>query len=103
MRDTLLHLISRTIELLKDCSWQDKASWFEEMRTVFETNSTETDVFQQKLNELDSILAGVGSFSDLPLTSKSGKFSDQEVRKIQWELVEEIGEAINELSEIKKD
>lgn len=103
MRDTLLNLISRTIELLKDCGWQDKASWFEEIRTVFETKSTETDVFQQKLNELDRILAGMGSFSDLSLASKSGKLSDQEVRRIQWELVEEIGDAINELSKIKDE
>lgn len=97
MIDRLLDLISRTIELLKDCGWQDKAAWFEELVTVFESNSPETDVFQNKLNELDSILTGMGSFSDIPLTSKSGRLSEQEIRNIQWELVEDIGEAIDKL------
>ncbi len=97
MTDSLLNLLSRTIELLRDCGWQDKANWFEETKTVFESNSSETEVFQQKLSELDSILTGMGSFSDIPLSSKSGKLSDQEIRNIQWELVEDIGDAIDKL------
>lgn len=97
MTDSILNLLSRIIELLIDCGWQDKANWFEEIRSVFESNSSETDVFQQKLSELDSILTGMGSFSDIPLSSKNGKLSDQEIRNIQWELVEEIGDAIDKL------
>lgn len=97
MKENLLNILSRIIKLLIDCGLQDMANWFDKAKTVFEINSIETDEFQQKLCELDSILTGMGSFSDLPLSSKSGKLSDQEIRNIQWELVEDIGDAIDKL------
>jgi len=97
MKDRLLNLISRVINLLTDCGWQDKAMWFDEIRTILECKSTEAEKFQHNLDRLDKALAGMGSFSDIPLTSKNGKLSDQELRDIQWELVAELGEVINKL------
>ena len=87
------------IELLTDCGWQDKAKWFSELKKCIENTDQDAKEFNRYLNEIDNVLSGMGSFSDLPLKDKTGKKSEQEVRNLQWELVEKIGDAIEKLRE----
>jgi hypothetical protein len=49
------------------------------------------------LIELENSIAGMGSFSDLPLKSKKGTRTQQELRDQQWDLAEKLGDAIEEL------
>ncbi len=95
MKDDLLQLIQITIELLNNCGWENKAKWFSEHKKAIETATQGSNEFNQHLNELDNVLSGMGSFSDLPLKDLTGKMSVQEVRNLQWELVEKIVNAID--------
>lgn len=98
MKDRLLNLLSRVIELLVDCGWQEEANWFEKIRAEIDASSAGSQPFRAQLAKLDSVLAGIGSFGDLPLKSKSGNMSEQEVRELQWQLLEDLDLAITAFS-----
>ncbi len=99
MKKQILKLISRVVDLLTDCGWQEKANWYSELRNELHLAKPGSDDFNAHLRRLDRSLSGMGSFSDLPLESKSGRRSDQEIRNLQWELVERMGDAIERMSE----
>lgn len=88
------------IKLLIDCGWEDKAKWFSELKRSIENADQGSKEFNKCLTELDNVLSGIGSFSDLPLRDKAEKKSEQEVRNLQWELVEQLGDVIEKLKNI---
>ncbi len=97
MKGQVLNLLSRVVDLLIDCGWQDKANWYSELRNELHLAKPGSDEFNAHLRRLDRSLSGMGSFSDLPLESKSGRMSDQETRSLQWELAERMGDAIERM------
>ncbi len=99
MKNELLISIQMTIELLTKCGWENKAEWFSEHKKAIENAAQGSKEFNNYLTELDHVLSGMGSFSDLPLRDITGKMSEQEVRNLQWELVELIGDAIEKIRE----
>ena len=101
MKSQLLYLIQVVIELLMDCGWEDNANWLSKYKNAIENTDQNTERFYKLLDELDDVLSGMGSLSDLPLRDKTGERSEQEIRSIQWDLIEQLGEAIETLRKAK--
>jgi len=101
MKNQLLKLIQVVIELLIDCGLEDKAKWFSELKYTIENTDQGSNEFNKYLIEIDNVLSGIGSFSDLPLKDRTGRKSEQDVRNLQWELVEQIGDTIEILRNTK--
>jgi hypothetical protein len=97
MKNQLLKLIQIAADLLADCGWEDKAKWFFELKISIGNTSQGSKEFNKYLNELDNVLSGMGSFSDLPLRDRTEKMTEQEVRNLQWEIVEQLGDTIEKL------
>jgi hypothetical protein len=97
MTKRLIQLLSEVRELLLTCGLPDRAKWFYD----FEVNLNDVSITKEKLCEilskLDSILGGMGSFSDIPLTPSGEKMTIQQARNLQWELAEKIGNEIMSL------
>ena len=97
MKSKLIKLIQNVIDLLLDCEGEEVAQWFSDLKHSIDSYTENSEEFNECLNKLDSVLAGMGSFSDLPLKDSTGKMSEQEVKNKQWELVEQIGDTIDKL------
>lgn len=97
MKSQLINLIQIVIELLIDCGWEDNAKWFSEYESEIENVAQGSERFNELLEELDGVLSGMGSLSDLPLKDRTGKRSEQEIRSLQWDLVEQLGDVIEKL------
>ena len=87
-------LLSQTIDLLNECGWHDKAEWYRQVKEDLNTADPASPQFKEQIEKLDKSLCGMGAFSDIPLQSQSGKLSLQEIRDLQWKLVDELGQAI---------
>lgn len=96
MTERLSNLISEAIQILLDCGWNDQANWFAEIRDELRSVVTPEEL-AALLSRLDASLAGIGSFDDLPLTSRSGRWTRQQLRELQWSLVERISAEIENL------
>jgi hypothetical protein len=54
--------------------------------------------FHQALNDVESVLVGMGSFSDVPMYPKPGAtLTRQDALNQQWDLTEALGTAIREM------
>ena len=94
MKKDLLALVDQAIELLTDCGCPTEADWFGEVRRTIEATSQKSSEFADCLRRLDRVLAGMGSFTDIPLRSQSGRMTDQDARSLQWKLAADLGDAI---------
>jgi uncharacterized protein RhaS with RHS repeats len=72
--------------------------WLARRREVVESKSSTAPEFREALNDLESILVGMGSFSDVPMYPKPGaRLTRQEALTQQWDLTETLGAAIREV------
>jgi|ERR1700752_606923 len=102
MTNELIKVIDEIVELLSQCNWEDRAEWFKAKRNILLSLDPEEAAFRQELLEIQSIIAGMGSFTDLPLYPKKGvKLTSQEARNRKWDLAERLDEAIKELLDQK--
>lgn len=91
--DEIILLLNKAVWLLRECNYFDKANWFEEK--ISELNAGNKNETINTLREIKSILAGMGSFSDLPLMPEKGSnITHSDAREIQWDLVEQLGDKI---------
>ena len=95
MSSSLIRTLEEIVSLLSLCDLTDEANWFEsrlvKLRKVDSTPSERRDV----LAEIRSIVAGMGSFTDLPLNPPRGsKLSRAELRSRKWDLAERLDKAI---------
>lgn len=87
MKEALIKAINEIIELLEACNWPDKANWFKERLARIEVYGEDSKEFLKTIKEVQSIIAGMGSFSDLPLVPRKGtSMSKEEAARKQWEL-----------------
>jgi hypothetical protein len=85
-------------ELLRACGWDDRAEWLASRRAIVESASPTAPEFLEAVNDLESILVGMGSFSDVPMYPKPGaQLTRQEALNQQWDLTETLGAAIREV------
>ncbi|MFH1258519.1 MAG: hypothetical protein ABII74_01670 [Elusimicrobiota bacterium] len=95
MKKKLIQIIKEIINLLVDCNWQDKANWFKEKLEQIEQCDEKSDQYISILDEVQNIIAGMGSFTDLPMTpDKKSRLSEEQVHKKQWELANALDEII---------
>jgi len=93
MKNIILHL-EKCIWLLKECGYSDKAKWFE--TEISKLKSSNPTTIKNSLNDINSILTGMGSFSDLPLIpSESSSLNANQARELQWNLIDELGKKIS--------
>jgi hypothetical protein len=93
----LSELLLQTADLLNECGWYDRADWFDGVRESLNSKNSDSPEFKSEIEKLNKALAGMGSFSDIPLQPRTGKMSPQEASDWQWRLTEEIGQAIRRL------
>jgi hypothetical protein len=95
MKENLIGIIKKIINLLEQCGYYEKSEWFKKKMEVFLKHSVESNPFQSELKEVKSIIGGMGSFSDLSMTPNEGsKLTKNEARKMQWELADDLFEEI---------
>lgn len=100
MREKLFTTLCRVIDLLGICGEKNRAEWFGARLEILIREPSHSERFQQLIRELRGVLAGMGSFSDLSLSPSSDvELSRQEARDLQWQLIDELDEAIGELLE----
>jgi hypothetical protein len=98
MKEKLFQTMDEIIDLLEKCDWDDKANWFKSKQQVLQKLDFNSEEFRRELAELDDIIAGMGSFTDLPLYPKKGaKLTAQEAKNRQWDLAEKLGAAVDEI------
>jgi len=90
-------LINDAVELLEKCGWEERAEWFRGLESRLRGQVVGSVEFREELRSLRDILAGMGSFSDLPLTPLPGvALTEQEVKTKQWEIAEELGRVLQD-------
>jgi hypothetical protein len=97
MTKILVQLLSEAKELLLACGLPHRAKWFSDFQVSLNDASIAKEELCGMLSNLDSILGGMGSFADIPLTPSVDNLTVQQARTLQWELVEKIGKEITKL------
>ncbi len=98
MKKQLLGTISEIIELLAQCNWEDRADWFRSRMTVIRELNPTSDEFRQELLALRAAIAGMGSFTDLPLYPRAeSNLTLEQAGHRQWDLAEKLGRNIEDL------
>lgn len=98
MKPKLLAVIGEIIELLRACNWPDKAAWFSQKKDLLSKINPSDEAFSRELLEIEKIMTGMGSFSDLPLyPSKESGLSEKQTAEKQWRLVDQLTELIRQV------
>ena len=93
--NNLASLLRQAEDLLRACSWPQQADWFSKHAALLESAQDDNLVRVSELNIIQDILAGAGSFSDLPMIPIVGSgMTEAEARDKVWQLVEAIDDAI---------
>ena len=96
MKDNLTKFVEEASKLCHDCGYEEQGTWFDQR--ILELSDPQKQL--GALQAIDRSLAGMGSFSDLPLAPPSDyPLTKQALRTRQWELVELISEAITNHAE----
>jgi hypothetical protein len=92
MSDTALaDALDELAALLRACNHVDRARWTEERRAL--VTAATGDQLTEVKKEIRSVLAGMGSLSDLFLVPESGSgFDTAEARRRQFDLVDRLDE-----------
>jgi len=97
MKDKLLEVIGEIISLLKSCNLEDKARWFQERADQIKISERGTKDYLVELEKVRKVIAGMGSFSDLPMyPKKDSNISEEEASQRQWDLAARLGDLIEE-------
>lgn len=98
MRDELVAALARMEALLRECGWNEQADWLSARRNEFASLSPDSPSFHQKLRDLDAILAGMGSLSDVPMYPKEGSaLTVLQARQQHWDLIALIDSLVSGL------
>ena len=97
MTNTICELLDRASRLLRQCGLDEKADWFDERRNILRQESLDSKDSVVILDEIDSAIAGIGSFADIPLSPKTSQLTVQQARDEQWELADAIGVEIQRI------
>ena len=98
MREKLVSTLRQMEELLRACGWEDRAEWLAKRRVMVESTAPTAPEFLEALKELESVLVGMGSFSDVPMYPKPGtQLTRQDALTQQWDLTETLGATIRQM------
>ena len=75
---TLDMVLDDVIDLLTEQGWEDEAEWYDDLRkTLFGLDHGSAE-FTELLGELERSFTGLGTFMDMPLTTKTSLASVRE-------------------------
>ena len=98
MKSRLVEQLSEARDLLQTCGWEEEARWFGVKAESLLSLDPLSHAFQQDVQEISKILAGIGSFSDIPLRPIEGSnLSEEDATRAQWRLGEEIWQSCKAL------
>jgi hypothetical protein len=98
MKDRLLELLRQAIDPLHACDYGSQAEWFQVRRWKLQSATENGEVFQATLREVQAIIGGMGSFTDLSLTPTQGSgLTRGTAREQQCRLAEQIDAVIERL------
>jgi hypothetical protein len=91
-------LLGDVIALLQECGMTTGGDWYCSKRDELRKAKKGSAVYNDLLKKIDHSLAGMGSFSDMPLVPQKGSLLTEEIaEKKQLILINEISETINHL------
>lgn len=96
-RKELAESLAGVIDLLRKCRMSNKAEWFLERLQRIE-NDASGDLLIEVAKEVRSVIAGIGSYTDLSLqpTTESG-ITDIEAQEMQWRLADDLDSATSKI------
>jgi hypothetical protein len=104
MKREILTALQRAERLLIECGWDDRAAWFRVRRERLQSLPEASDELKNIAREIDGILVGRGSFSDVPMYPKSGSLlTRKQARAEQWALTDELHKVLDPILAISDD
>jgi hypothetical protein len=104
VKAAIIEALQRTEQLLTECGWDDRAEWFRLRRARIEAAVEDSDEYKAVLQEINSILVGMGSFSDVPMYRKEGSTLTRDVaRQQQWDLTAALGDLVRNVIALSGD
>jgi hypothetical protein len=98
MKNNLIETIRKIISLLDECSYFNQADWFKERLVILQSSELNSELFMSSLREIQDIIAGSGSFSDLSMIpNKISKLSREEANQRKWDLIDLLEDEIGRL------
>ncbi|MFH0790211.1 MAG: hypothetical protein V2A64_01105 [Candidatus Omnitrophota bacterium] len=98
MREHLIDILQDIIDLLMACGFCDRALWFIERLNRVKSIDVLSSDLQVLLKEIDDIIWGAGSFSDLSLVPKNNvDFTRKQARQLQRTLASALSEEIEKI------
>lgn len=98
VKNRLEHVLEEVVALLVECNHSDKAEWFcDRLHHLRDKNCT-TSQLEEIAGQIRTILAGMGSFSDLSLVpSEDSDLSVRDAHELQWDLAEALDSVTEEI------
>lgn len=93
----ILESLGKMEDLLRECSMSERADWIQGKRRELMILDPSSGQFRSLLTAIRDIIAGAGSFTDIPLVPKPGSSLTKDLaRKQQWEIAERLDSAISD-------
>jgi secreted Zn-dependent insulinase-like peptidase len=92
-RKELMDSLVSVIDLLNNCQMSNKVEWFFERLQRIKNDSSDL-VLIEVAKEVRSVIAGIGSYTDLSLQpSVESGMSEMDAQKMQWSLADDMDTA----------
>ena len=99
----LTEALASVIELLRKCRMSNKAEWFSE-RLQRISNDQSDKVLIEVAKEVRSVIAGMGSYTDLSLQpSPESGLSEMDAQQMQWSLADDLDAATTRILKLRSD
>lgn len=91
MKQPILDTIASIMDLLTSYGFEDEARWFGDRKATLERETVDSSAFKSTLREIENILAGMGSFDDIPLNPPGNSgLTRHQARAKQTELADRL-------------
>ena len=86
MSDELRLTLMEVSSLLRECRYDENAQWYEQaIHQLFDAPGSKKECLRI-LKQVEDRIAGMGSFSDMPLDPVARELTELEVRELQMDL-----------------
>ena len=94
----LLAALDEAISFLEEYGWSEKAPWFRDRKEAIRMAGADTEAIRSEAQRIRKIIAGMGSFTDLPVQPRSGAAADVLAgQKRQGDIADRLYRACREL------
>lgn len=100
MKQELLGILSEIITLLMECGQENRSRWFQEKRDLLQAAPFHTEAARKQLAEMEGIIGGMGSFTDLSLIPRGNSLlTPAQAKQRQFELAKRLGSCLRRIQE----